>query len=126
MPIIVLAFATLLLGVIVPAPAADAAVLTGGASLSHPFSKPVWWPLATGGNAPAPARRSRRAHGGCQPEPPFLQAGVVAAGHEHDDGLLPQESRLHHPRRLGARRRVDRQDPQRPDGVRAGLRHGRR
>jgi hypothetical protein len=42
---IVLAFATLLLGVLVPAPAADAAVLTGGASLSHPFSQPVWWPL---------------------------------------------------------------------------------
>lgn len=42
---VILAFTTLLLGVLVPAPAADAAVLTGGASLSHPFSQPVWWPL---------------------------------------------------------------------------------
>jgi len=44
--VIVMAFAALLIGIVVPAPSAQAApVLTGGASLSHPFSDPVWWPL---------------------------------------------------------------------------------
>lgn len=45
--VLLAAFATACLGLISPAAPAQAAVLTGGASLSHPFSNPIWWPLHT-------------------------------------------------------------------------------
>ena len=44
---LVVALATACLGLIAPAAAHASPVLMGGATLSHPYSAPVWWPLRT-------------------------------------------------------------------------------
>jgi hypothetical protein len=108
-----LAFATLIVGLAAAAPSAQAAVLSPGASLAHPFSDPVWWPLSTetamdcySGNPGCtdplyhptwlmdPVSTNVSVAGPTAHEPVFaMGAGIVHYGVTHDTGCGGQHGR---------------------------------